>query len=349
MVHSAGAVVRPVVGLAATTAGGLAEVATSGRVTTLPSPSGPSPTRQGPPTADSSSGSPGSADPTFPGGEFRQSVVGQAVASDSTEVVANLNRMITQYYDSVGVNEMPMFNVPADQPLVPVSVLSGCSDFRGSTGREIPIPAGAYTTDANYRHDSDLLISQPSTNSIWELWRATKSSDGSWSACWGGKLDPETSDGVFPYPYGLSASGISYAATMITENDIEGGSINHAIALQVPMCDRSTAPADRTDCASNPGYPSEGAWFRLPASVPMPSELTPFARMVFTALQHYGAVITDQAGAVMLQAETTRDWSTAGRSGIDPIQASWTGEPEYAVLTGIPWSDLQVIDPPASS
>jgi hypothetical protein len=257
--------------------------------------------------------------------------------------------MIAQYSDMVGVNEMPIFNVPADQPLVPVSVLSGCSAyFRRSTGSEIPIPAGAYTTDANYQHDSDLLISQPSTNSIWELWRATKSSDGSWSACWGGKLDPTTSSGVFPYPYGLAASGISYAATMITEADIEGGSIDHAIAMQVPKCDRSTAPADRTDCGFNPGYPSEGTWFRLPASVPMPSGLTPFAQMVFTALQRYGAVVTDKAGAVMLQAETRRDWSTAGGSGIDPITASWAGQPQYAVLKGIPWQDLQVIHPPSS-
>ncbi len=290
---------------------------------------------------------PGLADPSFPGGEFRQSVGGQAVASNSPQVVANLNRMITQYYDGVGVNEMPIFNVSAVQPRVPISVRSGCSDFRGSTGREIPIPASAYTTDAAFQHDSDLLISQPSTNSIWELWKATRSSDGSWSACWGGKLDPQTSNGVFPYPYGLAASGISYAATMITEHDIEGGSINHAIAMQVPICDGSTAPADRTDCASNPGYPSEGTWFRLPASVPMPSGLTPFGRMVFTALQRYGAVVTDLAGGVMLEAERTQDWATAGRTGIDPIHASWTGEAEYAVLAGIPWSDLQVIVPPA--
>jgi hypothetical protein len=79
----------------------------------------------------------------------------------------------------------------------------------------------------------------------------------------------------------------------------------------------------------------------------MPTGMTPFAQMVFKALQTYGAVVTDHAGAVMLQAETVQDWTTAGKAGVDPITTSWAGEPEYDVLNGIPWSDLQVIEPPS--
>jgi hypothetical protein len=268
------------------------------------------------------------------------------VAGDSLAVVSNLTGQIAAYFGTVGVNEMPIFNVPANAPLVPVSVLSGCSNFTASTGSQIPIPTGAYTTNSEYLDDSDIIITQPSTYSIWELWRATKDSGGAWSACWGGRLNSASSSGVFPGTYGMSASGISYAATTVTESDIASGSINHAIAMQVPECTTFVFPAVRNDCLGN-GEPSEGTWFRLPSSLAMPAEMSPFAQMVFKALQTYGAVVTDRAGAVMVQAETVQDWATAGKAGADPITTSWAGKPEYDVLNGIPWSDLQVIEPPS--
>ena len=78
----------------------------------------------------------------------------------------------------------------------------------------------------------------------------------------------------------------------------------------------------------------------------MPMGLTPFAQMVFTALQRYGAVVTDFAGAVMLQAEEPSDWAEEGNAGVDPITASWDGLPEYKVVASLPWSSLQAVEPP---
>ena len=162
-----------------------------------------------------------------------------------------------------------------------------------------------------------------------------------------------TSDGVFPFPYGLSASGISYLATEITEADVASGSIDHAIAMEVTDCNwpddpNYVYPADRTDCGTNPGQPAEGQWFRFPANLAMPSGLTPFGQMVFKAIQTYGMVVTDYAGAVMLQAEQPSDWAAEGQPGIDPITASWDGLQAYQVVASLPWSDLQVVDPPSS-
>jgi hypothetical protein len=135
---------------------------------------------------------------------------------------------------------------------------------------------------------------------------------------------------------------------MITEADVESGSIDHALAMQIPACDAYVVPADRGDCSgTSADEPSEGTWFRIASGVTMPSHLTPFAQMVFHALQNYGAVVTDKGGAVMIQAESVEDWSASGHTGVDPITASWAGQPEYAVLNGIPWSDLQVIQPPS--
>jgi hypothetical protein len=77
----------------------------------------------------------------------------------------------------------------------------------------------------------------------------------------------------------------------------------------------------------------------------MPSGLTPFAQMVFRALQSYGMVVTDQSGAVAIQAEEPGDWALDGNSGTAPLTASFDGLPEYEVLNGIPWNQLQVVTP----
>jgi hypothetical protein len=70
--------------------------------------------------------------------------------------------------------------------------------------------------------------------------------------------------------------------------------------------------------------------------------------MVFHAVETYGAVVTDQAGGVFLEAEQPSDWASEGRAGTDPITASWGGLQAYQVVASLPWSDLQVVDPPTA-
>jgi hypothetical protein len=67
--------------------------------------------------------------------------------------------------------------------------------------------------------------------------------------------------------------------------------------------------------------------------------------MVFRAVQTYGMVVTDYAGAVMLQSEQPSDWAAEGHTGTDPITTSWDGQAEYDVVASLPWSDLQTVDP----
>jgi len=62
----------------------------------------------------------------------------------------------------------------------------------------------------------------------------------------------------------------------------------------------------------------------------------PVRQMVFQAIQTYGMVVTDYAGAVMLEAEQPSDWAAEGNSGTDPITASWDGQPEYGVVATCP-------------
>ena len=262
-------------------------------------------------------------------------------ASFAADIVADYKAA----YGAVATNlDRPVYWVPANQPLVPITVASGCNNFIPSTGNEAPVPP-----DAVPGNDSDniLTVYQPSTETAWEFWLA-KETNGAWSACWGGKLDMATTDGVFPAPYGETASGLSNLATEITEADIASGSINHAIGIVVlgDACNGYVYPADRGDCGSYPGQPAEGQWFRFPAGLAMPGGLVPFAQMVFKAIQSYGAVVVDQGGAVGLNVDQPSAWAGEGHSGTDPITASMDGLATYQVVASLPWGDLQTVDPP---
>lgn len=285
----------------------------------------------------------GTAVSQWPSSLFDSNVQNWPVDVNSAEYVNDLVTDYQTHYGSVGVNTQPLYAVPKGQPKVTVSVRPGCNNFITDTGSQIPIPS---YTELNGSSDNPLVIWQPSTGTDWELWSVSRLSGTSYSACWGGKLDMATSDGVFRYPYGLSATGISYLATTITEADIVSGSIDHAVSLTLPSCNSYVYPANRTDCGYDPGQPGEGQWFRFAPGTPMPAGLTPFAQMVFRAIETYGAVVTDQASGVFLEAEQPSDWATEGDSGVDPITASWGGLEAYQVVASLPWSDLQVVDPP---
>jgi hypothetical protein len=291
----------------------------------------------------------------MPDSIFNSNVTSWAVDPNSAAYVANIVAQYQSAYGEVGVN----FNRPG----YAVSVQSGCNDFTGdqttpngsgATGTEVPIPSYAVAGSSS---DEILTVYQPSTSREWEFWQA-QDNGGSWSACWGGEMDMATSDGVFPNPYGETASGIANLATEITEADIASGSIDHAIAFEVlgNECDWDSAtqygglyPADRSDCGEAiSGAPMEGQWFRFAPGTAMPSGLTPFAQMVFKAIQTYGMVIVDQGGAVALEADQTSVWAAEGNSGTDPITASVDGLEGYQLVASLPWQDLQAIDVPQS-
>jgi len=278
------------------------------------------------------------------GSYFNRNVTGWAVDPQSSQFAADFVLDYQNNYGSVGVNTMPIYEVGPGTPDSSISPRSGCGNFLGSTGNKIPVPS---YLNLNGSGDNPLGLYDPSTDQLWEFWQFG-GSNGNFTACWGGQVPLGTTTGVFPQNYGLSATGISYVATTITENDVASGSINHAVAVILPSnCAHYIFPADRGDCNGS-NQPHEGQWFRFAPGTSMPGGLTPFAQMVFKAISTYGMIVVDQGGAVMLEAEQDADWGAQGHSGPAPVGQSWNGRQEYQVVASLPWQDLQAIDEPFS-
>ncbi len=163
---------------------------------------------------------------------------------------------------------------------------------------------------------------------------------------------------------GASASGLSEAGTTITEQDVynalnypaqTGGGIDHALSLEIPynLCNGHVFPAVSNDC-SQAGTPlAEGQYFRLSSSANCSTSTSgpgTFPYMVCYALQNYGMIVMDRntaaQGDIFLEAEDPYDWTFDGHSGTDPFTtAGFTNQ--GAAMNGIPWTDLQLVDPPA--
>lgn len=263
----------------------------------------------------------------------------------SSEFVKDFVSDYTSDYGAVGINfGVPLYEADAGTPEVPISITPGCNDFLTNTGDQAPVPSDVLLNGSS---DNPLVIYSPSMGKEWEFWQMSATSTG-YQACWGGELDMASTDGVFSSPFGLSASGISYMATTITEADVASGAIKHTLAVLLPACDANAMawPADRTDCAPDPGEPGEGTWFRFSAKAVLPTGLPPLADMVFKAIRKYGMVVVDRGGAVQVSAEEPSDWSRQGHPGAGPFASATWGQPEYTVIAALPWDDLEVVDPP---
>jgi hypothetical protein len=287
---------------------------------------------------------------------------GAALDADSAGLVGELSRQVTAYGTWINSNQysVPIYTVPADQPTVPIIVDDRHDMWTNATDaaqlsrtlNPIPIPAAARPAAGTDKH---MLIWQPSTDTMWELWQARnpptpgdlssfRDNTPGWHASWGAKITGvSTSSGVNPAPWGATASGLALAGGLITNEELKAGRIDHALALAIPdaLKTQFVAPATRTDGKYTGAHAiPEGTRFRLPASVDLSKiALPPVTRMIAVAAQKYGIIVRDHAGSVAFYGEDptpTGNFLLRQLLGVlNPGQA----------LSYFPWAQLQAVAP----
>ncbi|MBE2317968.1 hypothetical protein DVA67_018450 [Solirubrobacter sp. CPCC 204708] len=238
----------------------------------------------------------------------------------------------------------PLYTVPANQPRVPVKLVGSRAGFGKAVAAQlaegVPIPAGARAGGGT---DHQMVVWQPATDTMWELWVAEKVK-GRWTAQWGGRMDRASrSRGYFFDPGGIhggsTATSLTMAGGTITRADLVRGEINHALGMAIP---RSRAnvwsyPAQRSDgqIDSVDAIP-QGARFRLNPAFDVDALQAPaFVKLLARAAQRYGIYVRDTAPVVIFYAEDPAS------IGSDP----WLKAMEPAaweILRSFPWRELQV-------
>lgn len=287
------------------------------------------------------------------------SVWNQAIAADapvdprSSQLVAAFNEQWHNVYGTIGVNtdkfSIPIYRVPRDQPTVTVGgnpdpACNSSPSLRRQLAA-VPIPSDAHPANGT---DKSLAIWQPSTDTLWEMWVVEKDAAGHWTSCWGGRITGVSkSNGVFPWPYGVAASGLSYVGGTMKVSELESGEINHALAVTVVHTTSGVQvpPANRNDGNStDPDAIPIGTRFRLDPNVDVDAlGLGKQGTAIARALQKYGMYVTDTSGAVVFIAEDGQPYVAEGQG--DPYATMFAKRPVYEVLAGIPWDRLQVMAP----
>lgn len=287
---------------------------------------------------------------------WTRSIASAPLAPNSAAVAANVRNQITSVWNGVAAFNVreynaPFYVVPAGTPRVRVGY-HDCQD-KGRTPAglyggaqhfvDVPVPTHAIPAAGL---DGSMTIYDPAADKVWEFWKMRKTSTGSWAACYGGRIDNASSNqGMFPFPYGTSATGLLRAAGMVSLADMRRGSINHAMIISVRSARAMpyiSWPALRGDGASSdPNAPMEGQRLRLDPNLDLSKyDLSPIGLMVARAAQKYGFIIADKGGSVAVLAESGS--AEKSRTGVDPWDRYLTDEP-HRIFTNFPWDHIQVI------
>ncbi len=183
---------------------------------------------------------------------------------------------------------------------------------------DVPVPVGgALEGESGYECDSDgdchLIVVDESTDTLYEMWRANIVGDQFFGGCltvWDLTRDYETN------PRGADctsadAAGFPIASLLFTTEEVQSGSIDHAIRFILPNArirNRTyVSPATHSTGATSGGSlaPPYGARFRLRADYPLETLPSEGARVVARAMQRYGMFLAD-AGNIALTAQSDR-------------------------------------------
>ncbi len=283
-----------------------------------------------------------------------------ALAPDSRSLVSELGRQRRFSTPWVNTTEYstPVFTARAGTPrhdvfidtpsalfTTPVDAVQVRARLAGA-----PIPARARPAAGHNRH---MVVWQPSTDTMWELWNAYRVPDDpspwhtdgvlGWHAAWGARIDHVSrSSGANPAPFGATASGLPLMGGLIRLSEWRRGRIPHALALGIPdiAAGRTVWPATRTDGRdTRPRAIPMGTRFRLDPRVDVERlALPPAGKAVARAAQRYGMVVRDHADRTF--ALYGEDPTPTGRN---PYPAIFGGLRPDQVLKAFPWDRLQVV------
>jgi hypothetical protein len=242
----------------------------------------------------------------------------------------------------------PVYRVPPRQALVRVKLDNPRPWARTlrTALRGVPIPPDARPAAGT---DAQITIWQPSTDRLWELWKASKGPDG-WHALWGGAINRVSKSpgyyttgswrGARSY-WGATATSLPVIGGVMTIAELKRGTIKHALAVDLPAT-RAGAyawPAQRTDGEDpSPDSIPEGARLRIDPRVNIAAlNLPPVAAQMALAAQRYGMIVRDQTHhAIGFYAEDPTP------TGSDPYPMLMQHETPAELLAGFPWKYVEV-------
>jgi hypothetical protein len=265
--------------------------------------------------------------------------------SKSSAYVNRLQELLKRWTPYVNTTRYstPVYTVPADQPMVHVTLDKENSADLQAVFDRVPIPSGAVPAAGT---DAHMVVWQPSTDTMWEFWVAQHLSDG-WHARYGGRMtDVSTNAGYYTDNprWGATATSLPLLGGLMRIDELKAGRVDHALAIALPeiRADAWSWPAQRSDGESHQlNAIPEGARFRIDPAVDLSKiPMSPVVRTMAVAAQRYGIVVRDGAGAVAFYAEDPTPRRVNPFLGQDGL---FGGSYITDQLRAFPWKHLEVL------
>jgi hypothetical protein len=262
--------------------------------------------------------------PVFPAGNvWNQDISALPVASDSDTLIAKigLDTGLHPDFGSYRGYGIHYNTVPGSQPKLTVRFdYSSQSDHVGyPIPRQPRIEAGS---------DHHMLIVNSGTCKLYEMWNVRHTRRG-WRAG-SGAVWKMTSNALRPDGWtSADAAGLPILPGLVRYPEVAAGVIDHALRFTAPQTrDAHIYPA-RHDAGSgsSASLPPMGLRVRLRASFDL-SQLSPQARVVAVALQHYGMILADNGSP----------WYVSG------VSNKQFNDDDLRTLNRITGRDLEVVD-----
>lgn len=269
---------------------------------------------------------------------------------------------------------IPTYIAPAGYPRRPIQIASYNLNVPGAGALDTQLRAGVPApVDLIPGAGADLaaIVYQPSTDTMWELFKLQKSNPANAYydiAGWGGVVyglskfkgtyrDAFRADGVQVGGdrWGNTATSISLAGGLTDVAEVEAGEILHALPLITANAQHDpipfVTPATRADGTktSSPGYIPEGARIVFPPTADMSRARAlgdPGWDKFCRAFTRYGLILMDKIGGVSGTALKIREggrWNDVlGLYNTDGI-AGWR------YMSSLPWHQAIIVDPALSA
>ena len=262
--------------------------------------------------------------PVFPADNvWNADVSALPVAADSATLLQTIGVSTGLHPDfgSYAGYGIPFNTVPGTQPKLKVRFgYAGQSD-----PGPYPIPAKAKIEASSDHH---MLIVDRDHCRLYELWNARHTSTG-WRAG-SGAIWSMGSNALRPDGWtSADAAGLPVLPGLVRYREVASGVIDHALRFTAPQTRSAHIYPARHDAGSgsSAALPPMGLRVRLKASFDL-SRLSPQARVIAIALQHYGMILADNGSP----------WYVSGAS--DPS----FDDDDLRTLNRITGADLEVVD-----
>ena len=262
--------------------------------------------------------------PVFPAGNvWNQDISALPVASNSDTLIAKigLDTGLHPDFGSYRGYGIPYNTVPGSQRKLTVRFdYSSQSDHVG-----YPIPSRPRIEAGSDHH---MLIVDSDSCKLYEMWNVRHTRRG-WRAG-SGAVWKMTSNALRPDGWtSADAAGLPILPGLVRYPEVAAGVIDHALRFTAPQTrDAHIYPA-RHDAGSgsSASLPPMGLRVRLKASFDL-SQLSPQARVVAVALQHYGMILADNGSP----------WYVSG------VSNKRFNDDDLRTLNRITGRDLEVVD-----